>query len=1166
MKEASGKALNIEPAQYKSDSTGGVHPVINQKYTYLSHPLYIPLKNPSYTKSPERVSYVVAEEPTVSKSGAPVMRESAVDNIKYLNQDLGFPSLNAICIMQDNQNRLWIGTDNGLALYDGETVRTYTTNQGLSQNYINCLFQDKKGNVWIGTYGGGVNLFDGKTFRYFSKAQGLSNNSVYAILEDNKGNIWMGTEGGGVNVYDGKGFTHYSIEQGLGDSLVRTIAQDKKGNILLGTKNKGLYVFDGKGFTVYTKDQGLSNNRIKSLCVARNGNIWIGTFGGGVNVFDGKGFDVYNKAQGLSDSVVNSIQEDRLGNFWIGTGKGGANKFDGNAFRYFSITQGISNNTVKKILEDRFGNIWIGTLGGLNVIDNRDFRNYSTAQGISYNLIFDVTQDKNGNIWLGTGGGGIDMYDGKGFTAYKNSQGLSNNNSRTMYTTRNGDIWIGTDGGGINVFDGKGFKQYRIAQGLNNDFIYALLEDRKGRMWIGTYDGGINVWDHGKVLKYTTAQGLSNNEVQAFLEDKKGNIWIGTNSGGVTVFDGQSFKQYTTTQGLSHNSVVSLAEDHFGNVWIGTSGGGVNIFDGKGFKKYAAAQGLPDNAVFQLAVDRKGWMWAGTGKGLVCFKPKPNGNWSINEYHKPHGLKFEDFNGPCNPMIFSQAGWSRGKMYTAIDEELCEFTPNYLSDTIPSSVYITAVHLQERPVHWATVSQLFSGTHKYDTLKLLGSNSSFTPDKLPKDTGRLAQENIRYKGTEELAPYHLPKDLSIPHSRNHLTLTFNGLHFGDWVDIRYRYILEGLDDKWSPVTSESKADYRNVPPGKYTFKVRARGKNGIWSKEATFSFEVRPPWWDTWWARSLYIILGLLCIRGFVRWRTNTLRQRQIELADQVEKKTAEVVKQKDLLEEKQREILDSIHYASRIQRALLTSDNYIKNNLNAEYFILYKPKDIVSGDFYWAMALDQLALNEKRNTHMGDKLFFVCTADCTGHGVPGAFMSMLNISYLTDNIIERKLTEPHEILNRQREEIIRALNPDGSTIESQDGMDCILYVLDREKMKLYYAAANNPLWILREGKILIHKPDKMPVGKFGDVLRSFTRNEVDLLPGDVIYTFTDGYADQFGGPRGKKFMYRQLEELLKSIGYLNMHEQKRVLEKTFDKWKEGFDQIDDVLVIGVKI
>lgn len=226
-------------------------------------------------------------------------------------------------------------------------------------------------------------------------------------------------------------------------------------------------------------------------------------------------------------------------------------------------------------------------------------------------------------------------------------------------------------------------------------------------------------------------------------------------------------------------------------------------------------------------------------------------------------------------------------------------------------------------------------------------------------------------------------------------------------------------------------------------------------------------------------------------------------------------------------------------------------------FFILYRPKDIVSGDFYYAQAHKGSNANE---------VFYLATADCTGHGVPGAFMSMLGVSALNEAIIEKNITQPHEILADMRNSIISSLNPEDSEEEAKDGMDCVLCAYDFEQMKLNFAAANNPLWLIRNGELKEFKPDKIPVGKYGDELQPFTLQTIDLKKGDIVYTFTDGYADQFGGPKGKKFKYKHLQEKLLENHTLSLEEQKKNLGTIFENWKGDLEQVDDVLVIALKI
>ena len=227
-------------------------------------------------------------------------------------------------------------------------------------------------------------------------------------------------------------------------------------------------------------------------------------------------------------------------------------------------------------------------------------------------------------------------------------------------------------------------------------------------------------------------------------------------------------------------------------------------------------------------------------------------------------------------------------------------------------------------------------------------------------------------------------------------------------------------------------------------------------------------------------------------------------------------------------------------------------------FFIFYKPKDIVSGDFYHALA--------HKATGAKTEIFYMCTADCTGHGVPGALMSMMGISHLNESIIEKNLVKPNDILDNMRKGIIASLNPEGSEEESKDGMDCVLCAYDFDNLTLEFACANNPLWHVRDKQVTEYKADKMPVGKYGEEMKPFSLQKLDLKKDDIIYTFTDGFADQFGGDKGKKFKYKQLQETLLNNCHLSMEKQKQILETTFEGWKGNLEQVDDVLLIGLRV
>ena len=285
-----------------------------------------------------------------------------------------------------------------------------------------------------------------------------------------------------------------------------------------------------------------------------------------------------------------------------------------------------------------------------------------------------------------------------------------------------------------------------------------------------------------------------------------------------------------------------------------------------------------------------------------------------------------------------------------------------------------------------------------------------------------------------------------------------------------------------------------------------------------------------------------------ILYRNNLLKQKTNKNLEAFNK---EINHQKELVEVKNKEITDSINYAKRIQQSILTSDQYFKKH-TTDFFILFKPKDIVSGDFYWA-------LNHENK-------LMVMTADCTGHGVPGAMMSMMGVNFLNEIVNEKKITDPAAVLNQLRKDIVKALNPEGSLMEAKDGMDCSLCSFDMDNLKLTYANANNPFYIIRNNTVIISQLNKMPIGAGHNSDELFKDFEMTLQKGDLVVSFTDGYADQFGGPKGKKFKYKQLEELLLMNAHLPMNEIKQKLNDTIETWKGNLEQVDDICLLGIRI
>jgi len=400
-----------------------------------------------------------------------------------------------------------------------------------------------------------------------------------------------------------------------------------------------------------------------------------------------------------------------------------------------------------------------------------------------------------------------------------------------------------------------------------------------------------------------------------------------------------------------------------------------------------------------------------------------------------------------------------------------------------------------------------------------------------------------------------PKELSpvLDYEFNSLSFEYAAPSFDDESVVKFKHFLEGFDRNWTIWKEETKAVYTNLPEGEYKFRVVAINAYDHESIEAIYVFTIHPPWHRTIWAYIGYVLSFIAFVYGAITVSTRGLQKI-------IKQKTADIVAQKEEIEEKNKDITDSINYAQKIQEAILPSDEDIHKHL-PDSFVLFKPKDIVSGDFYWFSERDGKAI--------------LTAADCTGHGVPGAFMSMIGNSLLNEIVNEQGLTQPAKIIQQLKMAVIKSLKQTGEAGTQKDGMDIAMVAFDIANMKLEFAGAYNPLFRIRDNELEETRSDRMPIGVYSDDGgKIFTNYPMDMKKGDMYYFFTDGFVDQFGGPKGKKFMNKRFKELLMEIHKDPMEDQNQRLDKEIEDWKAhkeastggAYEQMDDILVIGVRV
>ena len=553
-------------------------------------------------------------------------------------------------------------------------------------------------------------------------------------------------------------------------------------------------------------------------------------------------------------------------------------RYDGSAFTNFTTDHGLADNTVWSIAEDKTGNLWFGTDGGgVSRYDRKSFTNFNTAQGLANNSVLSITEDKTGNLWFGTNGGGVSRYDGKSFTSFTTAQGLTNNTVWSIAEDKTGNLWFGTEGGGVSRYDGKSFTNFTTAQGMVNNTVLSITEDRTGNLWFGTW-GGVSCYDGKSFTSFTTAQGLANNNVSSITEDKTGNLWFGTN-------EGLSVLTIQDLQGQLQKRIDAVKSKE--------------IPSSSMFKTFTTHDGLPDNFVTNVLQLPDGSMAVATNLGITFFNPSANFTklTNIEIYNSNTDYPVKDVNTGQHCMLLDSRGiiWAgTGSEKTALVR--FDYTALQKNQQIPT-LLVKSIKVNEENICWYDLSLSARSKEARDSLSIPANIteevSTFGKEltEAERDSMRNRFGNLTFDGITRFYP--LPEHLVLPHQHNNITFEFNAIETGKPDLVNYKYILEGYDKDWSPVLKKTSANFGNMSEGAYTFKVSAQGPNGVWCDPVTYTFKVLPPWYRTWWAYLIYVLLFLLALRIFSKWRERHLRTEKEWLEKTVEERTLEVIAEK---------------------------------------------------------------------------------------------------------------------------------------------------------------------------------------------------------------------------------------------------------------------------------
>lgn len=558
----------------------------------------------------------------------------------HFKQKQGLKSDIILSLMEDSRRNIWIGSfRGGVVKYDGVSFSFMDDSTGVSNITVNSFYEDRDGRIWIGS-GMGLICYSRDTLRFYSTREGLCDDDIRCVSQDSEGNIWAGGASGGFSVFNGKSFRNYSIKKYSNFDFVSDIISDKKGTIWLASR-AGVIKYEKGSFYLYSTENGLKSNFVRGVMQDSRGEFWFTYDDSGVCRFDGKDFHHYGYNEGLSSDFVKSSVEDMHGNIWFATRLSGLSRYDGDKFLHLTKYQGLSNDRVMSVLEVDQDELWFATFGGYITIYKKIEKNRALSYSVSYfgkdeglpgSRIYSLIKDRKGRIWIGSDGGGISVYDGIRTLTYTSKQGLASTVIRNLYEDSRGNIWISTYGGGAVKFDGVSFETYNTSSGMSSNNIQTICEDRKGNIWFGTDGGGITLYD-GKHFKHLNSKsGFVDDIIYSIKEDENGYIWIGTSSNGIVCFNGESFTRFNDSNGLTNNKVFSIITAGEGKVAAGTRDG-LNILSTSIKKQgdksevdavinsFGYEDGFSGSScnLDAMTLQSDGTLWIGTSNKLTAF-------------------------------------------------------------------------------------------------------------------------------------------------------------------------------------------------------------------------------------------------------------------------------------------------------------------------------------------------------------------------------------------------------------------------------------------------------------------------------------------------------------------------------------------------------------------
>ncbi|MGF1532298.1 MAG: two-component regulator propeller domain-containing protein [Bernardetiaceae bacterium] len=1112
--------------------------------------------------------------------------QTSVVRFRTLKNTDGLSQNSVYDIVQDRFGFIWMATEDGLNRYDGTRFRVYKhnpkDNQSLSSSFVRCLLVDNDGQLWIGTNEGGLNRYNYQSdnFTHYKhqtdQPNSLINNQVWALTTDKDNKLWIGTsEGLSLMDTQNEQFTHYTHDpkhySSLASNWVRSLLADSEGRVWVGCDPGGLHLFlsPDQQFLHFPgsprQTDGMPSNRIVDM-IEDGETLWIATYEGGLVQFDKTTRKVLRKYGAAQHPALRDIQSLllRQGKLWLLTRERGLLILDLATDQLQHYTHqnnnpsAIGSDLLLSIFEDRSETVWIGTaengLSKYNAFSTKFLHiNAQNSHPDLGNTVFDFAQDLKGHLWVATDAGLFRSTApesvSRGWERWRSPDAdiqLLLNKVQVITRDQNGMLWMGTRQRLIRLNpETNDFQTTKISGGGRQLSITAILPDTQNKLWVGTSGGLYRFsFQDNELDIFTANEGLQNDQITTLYQDREQRVWVGTQNGlGCYLADQNQFTFYKNipddANSLSNSRIFSMTEDTQGRLWIGTANG-LNQWDPERETFSSFVEGpneLPNGFIKGILGDADNNLWISTNNGISRMDASNETFVNFSTFDGLQGLEFLP-----HACLMTQ----EGAMLFGGNNGFNWFRPDLLIyNTHPPRTVITDV-------------------------RLLGQSLAFD-----------ALQN---------------QQLTLEHDQNTLAFSFAVLDFVLPEKNRVLFKLEGLDKNWRyDESGRNVVEYNNLAPGKYTFRLRGYNNDGTRGPETSLQITITPPIWKEIWFQGILLTLGLAVIYALYRYRLWQVERQSRLLEQQVQQRTTEIRQkneqlesQKQALEEqkqslqeqhqqieqqhkalrasteklqdayrdieqKNNSITDSIRYAKTIQEAVLPTRARIRQTFT-DGFVLYLPKAIVSGDFFWFVQIKEMS--------------FVAAVDCTGHGVPGAFMSLIGNTLLNEIVNQDQVYEPHQILTKLHERIRVALKQ--AEKANEDGMDMVLCRIRSAEahIEVTFAGAKRPLYIYEQKSkdLKEMRGDRRSIGgRQKGTRQQFTKHLFLLQPGDVLYLTTDGFADQINAQR-QKYGSNHLKTLLQQIAPLDLASQELKLRHTLQSHRQEVPQIDDVTILGLRL